>query len=111
MSFKSGDLYLTIQLLPDERFNVDGKNLATKLRIMPWQAALGSEAAVQTLDGPVRVRIAQGTHTGKRLRLAGHGLGKSGDRGDLYIRVEIDVPETLSPKAEALWKQLEAESR
>ena len=105
-----GDLYLTIHLLPDPRFTVDGKNLETQLRIMPWQAALGSQATVQTLDGPVKVRISKGTQAGKRLRLPGKGLGKPDARGNLFIRIEIDIPESISPKAEALWKQLEEEN-
>jgi DnaJ-class molecular chaperone len=102
-----GDLYLQIHLRPDPRFQIDGLALETTLRVMPWEAALGSEAVVETLDGPVRIKIAKGTHTGKRLRLAGKGLGKPGARGDLFIRIEIDIPDTLSPKTEALFKQLE----
>jgi len=106
-----GDLYLVIHLIPDARYTIDGKNLETTLRVMPWQAALGSQASVDTLDGPVRIKLAKGTHTGKRLRLAGKGLGKTGDRGDFFIRIEIDIPDTLSPKAEALFQQLEDETR
>ena len=55
-----------------------GKTLETTLRVMPWKAALGSQAGVDTLDGPVRIKLAKGTHTGKRLRLTGKGLGKTG---------------------------------
>jgi len=105
-----GDLYLRIHLLPDSRFRIDGINLETEARIMPWQAALGSEVMVQTLEGPLRVRIPKGTHSEKQLRLAGKGLGKPGSRGDLFIRVVIDIPSSLSPKAEALFKQLEEET-
>ena len=105
-----GDLYLQIHLRPDPRYRIDGMTLETTLRLMPWEAALGSQAAVQTLDGPVRIKIAPRTHSGKRLRLAGKGLGKPGKRGDLFIRVEIDIAETFSPKAEALFKQMEEDS-
>jgi len=77
---------------------------------MPWVAALGSEAVVETLEGPVRIKIAKHTHSGHRLRLAGKGLGKPGARGDLFIRVEIDIPQNFSTKAEALYKQLEEDS-
>jgi len=105
-----GDLYLQIHLRPDPRYRIDGSNLETTLRVMPWEAALGSEAVVQTLDGPVRIKVARLTHAGKRLRLAGKGLGKPGARGDLFIRVEIDIPDALSQKAEALFKQMEEDS-
>ena len=102
-----GDLFLTIHLLPDPRFRVDGLNLETDADVMPWQAALGGELSVATADGAVRVRIPKGTHAGARLRLAGKGLGKPGARGDLFVRVRIDIPEKLSPEAEALFRKLE----
>ncbi len=105
-----GDLYLQIHLRPDPAYRIDGQNLETSLRVMPWEAALGAEVAVQTLEGPVRIKIPKGTHTAKRLRLAGKGLGKPGARGDLFIRVEIDIADTLSPKAETLFKQMEEDS-
>jgi curved DNA-binding protein len=105
-----GDLYLQIRLTPDPRYKIDRNNLETALRILPWQAALGSQANVETLDGPVKIKIAKGTHSGKRLRLTGKGLGKAGNRGDFFIRIEIDMADTLSAKAEALYKQLEDEN-
>ncbi len=104
-----GDLYLRIRLREDPRFHLEGKNLETEARLFPWQAALGTELPVETLEGIVRVRIPKGTHTGKRLRLAGNGLGRPGARGDLFVRLWIDIPGTLSPKAEALLKQLQEE--
>jgi curved DNA-binding protein len=105
-----GDLYLLIHLRPDLRYRIEGNHLETTLRVMPWVAALGSEAVVETLEGPVRIKIAKQTHSGHRLRLAGKGLGKPGARGDLFIRVEIDIPQNFSTKAEALYKQLEEDS-
>jgi len=105
-----GDLYLRVHLIADPRFKIEGKDLETTARIMPWQAALGSQISVQTLEGSLRVRIPQGTHAGQRLRVAGRGLGKLGARGDLFVRIEIDVPTRLSPKAETRWKQLEEEA-
>ena len=105
-----GDLYLRIHLQADPHYRIDGLNLESTLRVMPWDAALGSEAAVATLDGPLRIKIPKGTHTGKRLRIAGKGLGKSGSRGDLFILIEIDIPETLTSKTEALFKQIQEDS-
>jgi curved DNA-binding protein len=105
-----GDLYLLVHLRPDPRYRVEGKNLETVLRVMPWAAALGSEAVVETLEGPVRIKIAKQTHAGHRLRLAGKGLGKPGARGDLFIRVEIDIADALSPEMEALYKKMEEAS-
>lgn len=105
-----GDLYLHIRLIPDSNFKVDGMDLETVVRVMPWQAALGSNVGVKTLDGSLQMRLPKGTHTGTRLRLGGKGLGKTGERGDLFVRIEIDIPSSLSPKAEALFKRLEEET-
>jgi len=107
-----GDLYLTIQLIPDPRFRIKGKDLESEARIMPWQAALGTELPVPTVDGaPLRVRVPKGTRAGKRLRLSGKGLGRPDDRGDLYIQLVIDIPESINPRDEALYKQLEDNNR
>jgi len=109
-SNRHGDLYLTIRLLPDPRFSVSGQTLENVTRVLPWQAALGAEVSVTTLEGPLRIRIPKDTHTGKRLRLAGKGLGKPNERGDLFTRIEIDIPDTVTPKMEALFKQMQEDA-
>ena len=109
---RAGDLYLRARLLPDPRFRIVDSDLETTVRVMPWTAALGGEAEVPTLEGPVRVKVPAGTTAGKTLRLAGRGLGKpGGGRGDLRARVEIDLPASLSDRAKALMKQLEEDAR
>ena len=105
-----GDLFLTIHLAANPHFSVDGKNLSSEMIITPWQAALGAEINIPTLEGSVRVRVPRETHTGKRLRLAGKGLGKPNERGDLLIHLVIDLPEKPSPKADALYQQLKEDS-
>ncbi len=105
-----GDLYLKIRFLPNVKYKVDGLNLESEVRVMPWQAALGADVSVPTLDGSVRLRVPKATHNGTRLRLAGKGLGKPAERGDLLIRIIVDIPDALSPRAEALFKSLEEES-
>ncbi len=105
-----GDLYLRIHLIPNTRFRMDGANLETDASVTPWRAALGGEISVATLDGPLRVRVPKGTHAGNVLRLAGKGLGKPNDRGDLFVRLQIDNPPVITPEMEALLKQLEEKS-
>jgi len=101
----NGDLYLRIQLRPDPRFTIAGADLETEFRVMPWIAALGGEIGVPTLDGTIRLRVPKGSHTGGRLRLAGKGLGKPGDRGNLYVRLVIDNPPALTPEMEKLFER------
>ena len=105
-----GDLYLRIHLIPDARFKMDGVNLETETVVTPWRAALGGDISVATLDGSIRVRVPKGTRAGNVLRLAGKGLGKPGERGDLFVRIKLDNPPVITPEMEALLKQLEEKS-
>ena len=104
---EAGDLYLRIRLLAHPSFKVSGSDLETTVTVMPWIAALGGEAAVATLDGPIRIKIPAGTHAGRAFRVAGKGLGKEGGgRGDLHAAVRIDIPEKLDPRLEKLFAEM-----
>lgn len=108
-----GDLYLRIRLRPDPRFRVEGRDLYTDLPVTPWEAALGAEIPVSTLDATARVKIPPGSSSGRRLRLRGQGLPGSGGAqdGDLYAVVEIRVPKTLTKKERELFEQLASASK
>ena len=102
-----GDLYLTIRLLPHARFKVSGPDLETDVTLMPWEASLGGEVAVPSLEGSLRVRVPPGTHAGRRLRLAGKGLPKEGGgRGDLYAVARIDIAARSDARTERLYREL-----
>lgn len=102
-----GDLYLRIRLLPHPDFKVTGPDLETTITVMPWTAALGGEASVPTLEGPVKIKIPAGTRAGRVLRVAGRGLGREGGgRGDLHAAVRIDIPARTSPQIEKLYREL-----
>ena len=104
---QAGDLYLRIEVEPDPRYKVEGANLQTTVAVTPWEAALGADADVQTLDGPVRVKIPAGSSTGRKIRLRGRGLPQAGgDKGDLLAEIRIVVPETLSERERELFEQL-----
>ena len=93
-----GDLYVRFQLQPHPRYRVSGDDLEVDLPLWPWQAVLGDQVRIDTLDGPVTLRVPPGTQSGRRLRLRGRGLPRAdGGRGDLYARVRIVVPEHLTP--------------
>ncbi len=107
-----GDLLLTIRIAPHPRFQVEGQNLTTDLRIAPWEAALGAKVPVQTLDGEVTMTIPPGTSSGSRLRLRGRGLHfRKGGRGDLYVRPMIVAPKTLEDEEQKLYEKLKEVSR
>jgi curved DNA-binding protein len=102
-----GDLYLNIKLHPHALYRVDGHDVYIDLPLAPWEAALGATVEVPTLAGAVHLKVAPGTNTGQRLRLAKRGLPKpgSGD-GDLFAIVQIVVPHELSERERALFKEL-----
>jgi curved DNA-binding protein len=109
----SGDLFLRIRLRPHPRFRVEGRDLFVDLPVAPWEAALGAEVPVPTLDGSARVKVPSGSSSGRRLRLRGQGLPDSGGGpgGNLYAVVMIHVPKKLSKRERELFEQLSATSK
>lgn len=102
-----GDLYLTVKLAADEHFRFEGSDLVTPLVVSPWEAALGTVAALTTLDGEVKLKVPAGTSSGRRIRLRGKGYpGEGGARGDLFAALEIAVPESLSDRERELFEEL-----
>ena len=107
-----GDIYLHITLVPHAVFRPDQHDLHFDLALAPWEAALGAEVEVPTLDGPVLLTVPPGTRSGRKLRLRGRGLANGrGGHGDLYANVRIDVPTTLSDRERELFNQLADASR
>jgi curved DNA-binding protein len=105
---ESGDLYLRVRFAKHPEFDVEGHNLVCELELAPWEAALGAEIAVPTLDGRVNIKIPAGTASGQKLRVRGRGLGKD---GDLFVLTRIVVPRKLTEAQKKLWEQLARESK
>ena len=104
---KSGDLFLRVRLARHPDFSVEGSDLVHEVKIAPWQTVLGDQIIVPTLEGNARLKLPPGTQGGQRFRLRGRGLpGVSGQRGDLYVVVQIAVPKKLSDSERKLWEQL-----
>jgi len=104
---KSGDLFLRVRLARHPDFLVEGSDLVHEVKIAPWQTVLGDQIIVPTLEGNARLKLPPGTQGGQRFRLRGRGLpGVSGQRGDLYVVVQIAVPKKLSDAERKLWEQL-----
>lgn len=99
-----GDIYLHITLAPHTVFRPDGLDLYFDLALAPWEAALGAEVEVPTLDGAVLLTVPAGTRSGRKLRLRGRGL--SDGHSDMYAIVHIDVPTTLTDSERTLYQEL-----
>ena len=107
-----GDIYLHITLAPHPVFRADRHDLYFDLALAPWEAALGAEIEVPTLDGPVLLTVPPGTRSGRKLRLRGRGMSNGrGGHGDLYAVVHIDVPAALTDRERELFKEMAAASR
>ena len=108
-----GDLFLVLRIAPHPKFAVEGYDLAAPLRVSPWEAALGAQIPVDTLDGVVNMKLPGGTQAGKRLRLKGKGLPrrKGAQPGDLIVKVEIVVPDKPTERERELLEALMKESR
>lgn len=104
---EAGDIYLYITLLPHAVFRTDGHDLYFDLALAPWEAALGADVEVATLDGPVMLTVPPGSRSGRKLRLRGRGLSTGrGARGDLYALVRVDVPASLTARERELFEDL-----
>jgi DnaJ-class molecular chaperone len=106
----SGDLYLRVRLAPHADFERKGRDLYVRVPLAATVAVLGGEAEVRTLAGrSVRLRIPPLTQNGQVFRMKGYGMphvGRPDDKGDLYGRVEVQLPSSLSPVEREHWEAL-----
>ncbi|ADK82295.1 molecular chaperone DnaJ [Sediminispirochaeta smaragdinae] len=106
----AGDLYVFITVKPHDYFERDGNDLYCAIPISFTQAALGSEIQVSTLeDKKLKLKIPAGTQNGKILRIKNEGvpyLHNNAKKGDLYIKIMIEVPKKLSLRSKQLLKEL-----
>ena len=106
----SGDLYLRIRLAKHPQFELKGKDLYVRVPVPLTTAVLGGEAETPTLAGKtLRLKVPPTTQNGQVLRLKGHGMptGKSGERGDLYATVNVQLPRELSPEQRKHFEELQ----
>ena len=104
----AGDLYLRVRHAAHPDFTTREADLFRELNIAPWEAVLGSEVVVHSLDGPIKLRIPAAAEHGQQLRVRGRGLpkGKSGARGDFHVVLNIQIPTIVSEKERVLWENL-----
>lgn len=104
----AGDLFVEVQIKEREGIHRDGRDLYIEVPISWPQAVLGDKLTVATLEGEARMTVPAGTPTGKLFRIRGQGLPKlhGGQRGDLLVRIFIDVPKKLGREERNLVKKL-----
>ena len=103
----NGDVLFKIKLKEDSKNILDGLNLTSKLDLLPYQAALGDKVIVSTLDGKIKINIPKNISSGKKIRIPKKGYkDMKGKRGDLFIEINIIIPEELTKEEIKLYKQL-----
>lgn len=94
----AGDLYVTCRVAPHSLFRMDGRNLKLTVPVTFAEAALGATVEVPTIDGgTVKLRVPEGTPSGRTMRVKGRGVVTPKATGDLLVTVEVAVPAKLSP--------------
>lgn len=112
---RRGDLLLEVHFRPHDLFRVDGKDVFLDLPVAPWEAALGAVIPVVLPDGSqLKVRIPEGSQSGRQLRVRGKGI-PADPPGDLLLDIRVVLPPAEDPKAremyEAMAKELDFDPR
>jgi molecular chaperone DnaJ len=107
-----GDLHVIVRVKPHPLFTRQGQDVVCELPVSFPQAALGAQVDVPTLDGKVKMRVPEGTQSGRLFRLRSKGIpkpdGKS--RGDQHVRIVVETPTNLTAKQKQLLEELAKES-
>jgi molecular chaperone DnaJ len=108
MGGAAGDLYVEIAVKEDSRFDRDGNDLLTEIKVDYLHLLLGGELEIETVNGSAEIEIPRGTQVGDRIRIQGQGIPslRGSRRGDLYCQVGVDIPEKLTKDEEKLLREL-----
>ncbi len=104
---ESGDLLIRIHVAADKRFGRVGDQIFSTALIGFTQAALGDSIGVETVDGPVSLKIPAGTQSGTEFRLRGKGIPSRHGRGDQLVTVQVTTPKKLSREQRKLLEELD----
>jgi molecular chaperone DnaJ len=107
-----GDLYVNIKVKPHKKFTREGNLILSSEHVNMIDAALGTEIEVDTVDGPVKMRVPIGTQSGTDFKLSGHGVPslRGGHLGAHIVTVLVDTPTKLNSKQKQILEQLRKES-
>ena len=104
-----GDLYVNIRVKPHKKFTREGDLILSEEHVSMIDAALGAELEVETVDGPVRMKVPAGTQSGSDFKLSDHGVPhlKGNSRGAHIVTIIVDTPTKLSRRQKELLEEFE----
>lgn len=105
---KGGNLYITINVSPHPDYERKGNDLYMNMPVDLFTALLGGKMEIQTLSGRINMKIPEGTQNGKQFRLKGKGMPVYGTSsyGDLYVKIQVKLPDKLTPEQKELVMKL-----
>lgn len=106
---ENGDLYIKVYVKKHSVFRKEGENLFMDLKIKLSDALLGGQQVIKTLDGDISLKIPEGVVHGEVLRIRGKGVPTGGRRGDILLKISIDIPKKLSKNAKKAIELLKEE--
>jgi molecular chaperone DnaJ len=106
-----GDLYVNIRVKPHKQFTREGDLILSDEHVGMVEAALGTEIDVDTVDGPVRMKVPAGTQSGSDFKLSDHGVPhlKGDSRGPHIVTITVDTPTKLSKQQQELLQAFQTE--
>lgn len=108
-----GEYDVVVDVMPSSKFQREGSDIVSEQELSFSEASLGTEINIETIHGPVKLRIPSGTQPETLFRLRGKGVPriKSSSNGDHYVRIKIHVPKTLTKRQRELLQEFEDEGK
>ncbi|MFV9930827.1 MAG: DnaJ C-terminal domain-containing protein [Francisella endosymbiont of Hyalomma asiaticum] len=99
----AGDLYIKIEVVNYKNYKVDGNDIYEHINIAPWEAALGTSLEIDTPYGKKKMKVPEGSQSGRKMRIKGKGLGD----GDFYIVYDIKLPLADTDEKKEFYMQMQ----
>lgn len=99
----AGDLYIKIEVVDHKNYKVDGNDIYEHINIAPWEAALGTSLEIDTPYGKKKMKVPEGSQSGRKMRIKGKGLGD----GDFYIVYDVKLPLADTDEKKEFYKQMQ----
>ncbi|MBK2028647.1 DnaJ domain-containing protein [Francisella noatunensis] len=99
----AGDLYIKVEVVDHKNYKVDGNDIYEHINIAPWEAALGTSLEIDTPYGKKKMKVPEGSQSGRKMRIKGKGLGD----GDFYIVYDVKLPPADTDEKKEFYKQMQ----